>query len=237
MTANWNDEPPIAHLFGDAATAIYTTDADGWLTYYNTAAAELWGYRPEIGRTRWCGSWRIFTPQGTELPLDQCPMAIALKEVRPVRGVRAVLERPDGTLIPFMPYPTPIRASSGALTAGWNMLVALDSQQARQAVDLSGADVLMDCAQKLPDGEDLDDLTGQLQSTLAAIADVEVAHQIDCERLGDWSGSNAEKARIVAQLELKRERRRAALMRKFSELQERTASLSLRSSYERFSVH
>jgi hypothetical protein len=31
------------------------------------------------------------------MPLDQCPMAIALKEKRPIRGAEAVAERPDGT--------------------------------------------------------------------------------------------------------------------------------------------
>jgi PAS domain-containing protein len=36
--------------------AVYTTDADGRITYYNQAAADLWGDRPELGRDRWCGS-------------------------------------------------------------------------------------------------------------------------------------------------------------------------------------
>ena len=96
----WNYEPSRAELFKQFKSAVYTTDADGWLTYYNDAAADLWGYRPELGKTRWCGSWRIFTPDGAPLPLDQCPMAVALKEGRAVRGVQAVLERPDGTLDP-----------------------------------------------------------------------------------------------------------------------------------------
>ena len=125
----WNYEPSRAELFKQFKSAVYTTDADGWLTYYNDAAADLWGYRPELGKTRWCGSWRIFTPDGAHLPLDQCPMAVALKEGRAVRGVQAVLERPDGTLIPFMPYPTPLRDASGAIVAGSNVLLPLTSRQ------------------------------------------------------------------------------------------------------------
>ena len=42
--------------------AVYTTDAEGRITFYNQAAADLWGCRPEIGSDRWCGSWRIFGP-------------------------------------------------------------------------------------------------------------------------------------------------------------------------------
>jgi hypothetical protein len=124
---DWNEEPSRAEVFGQIDTALYTTDADGWLTYYNDAAADLWGYRPELTRTRWCGSWRIYQVDGTPLPLDQCPMAVAMKQGREVRGARAVLERPDGTLIPFAPFPTPLRDASGKVVAGVNMLLTLPS--------------------------------------------------------------------------------------------------------------
>ncbi len=59
--------------------AVYTTDAAGRITYYNEAAATLWGHRPLLGSSEWCGSWKLFWPDGTPLPHDQCPMAIALK--------------------------------------------------------------------------------------------------------------------------------------------------------------
>jgi PAS domain-containing protein len=88
--------------------AVYTTDAEGRITFYNQAAVDLWGRRPELGSARWCGSWRIYWPDGRPLPHDQCPMAICLKEGRAVRGVEAVAERPDGTRVPFLPYPTPM---------------------------------------------------------------------------------------------------------------------------------
>src|SRR4249920_320929 len=45
--------------------AVYTTDAAGRITYYNDAAAELWGYRPPLGTSEWCGSWKLFWPDGT----------------------------------------------------------------------------------------------------------------------------------------------------------------------------
>jgi len=36
--------------------AIYTTDAAGRITFYNEAAAALWGCRPELGKSEFCGS-------------------------------------------------------------------------------------------------------------------------------------------------------------------------------------
>ena len=42
-------------------------------------------------------------------------MAIALKENRAIRGVEAIAERPDGTRVPFIPYPTPLHDADGNL--------------------------------------------------------------------------------------------------------------------------
>ena len=50
-------------------------------------------------------------------------MALALKEQRAVRGMEAVAERPDGTLVHFVPYPTPLYDASGTLIAAVNMLI------------------------------------------------------------------------------------------------------------------
>ena len=59
--------------------AVYTTDAEGRLTSYNTAAVALWGWRPPLGDARWCGSWRLFRSDGTPMPHETCPMARALR--------------------------------------------------------------------------------------------------------------------------------------------------------------
>ncbi|HSJ40867.1 MAG TPA: PAS domain-containing protein, partial [Xanthobacteraceae bacterium] len=34
--------------------AVYTTDSAGRITYYNDAAADLWGRRPPLGTSEWC---------------------------------------------------------------------------------------------------------------------------------------------------------------------------------------
>lgn len=113
--------------------AIYTTDASGRITFYNRAAAEMAGRRPELGQDEWCVTWRLFQPDGTPLPHDECPMAIALKENRPVRGTEAVALKPDGTRIPFIPYPTPLRDASGTLVGAVNMLVDITERKQAEA--------------------------------------------------------------------------------------------------------
>jgi PAS domain S-box-containing protein len=116
--------------------AIYMTDAEGRLTFYNEAAVALWGYRPELGDTKFCGSWKLYWPDGMPLPHDESPMAMALHQRRPIRGMEVVAGRPDGTRVPFIPYPTPLFDESGRLTGAVNMLVDI-SERKRAEADLA----------------------------------------------------------------------------------------------------
>jgi PAS domain S-box-containing protein len=128
--------PPDGHfrtVLEALPIAVYSTDPDGRITFFNEAAAVLWGCRPELGEDRWCGSWKLYWPDGTPLPHDECPMAIALKEGRAVSGMEAIAQRRDGTRVPFMPFATPIFDPSGALVGGVNMLLDLtDRKHAEQ---------------------------------------------------------------------------------------------------------
>lgn len=102
--------------------AIYTCDAQGRVDLYNETAIALWGREPEPRKTLWCGSWRIYRPEGSELPLDQCPMARAIREGRFVRG-EIVIERPDRTRRKVEANATPILDDEGRVTGAVNLLV------------------------------------------------------------------------------------------------------------------
>ncbi len=109
--------------------AVYTTDAAGRVTFYNKAAVEFAGRRPKLGSDRWCITRHLLRPDGTPLPHDESPMAIALKQDRPVRGEELIAERPDGTRVTFIPYPTPLHDSSGGLIGAVNMLVDITERK------------------------------------------------------------------------------------------------------------
>lgn len=112
--------------------AVYTCDPEGYVKIYNKAAVDLWGREPEIGRDLWCGSWKIYKPDGSPLPLDQCPMAIALKEARPVHGAEIIVERPDGEKRVVLPHPRPIFDEAGNVVEAVNMLVDITDHKERQ---------------------------------------------------------------------------------------------------------
>jgi PAS domain S-box-containing protein len=122
--------------------AIYTTDAEGRLLYFNKAAEQLWGVAPALGEQFWCGSWKIEWPDGRPVPHDECPMAVAIREKRAMVGPEACAVRPDGTRVPFMPHPTPIFDSKGELIGAVNMLIDLTEQKRADAKQKSLIDEL-----------------------------------------------------------------------------------------------
>jgi PAS domain S-box-containing protein len=122
------DERSYREFIEALGVAVYTTDAAGRITFFNEAAVRLWGRRPALGE-EWCGSWKLFWADGTPLPHDQCPMAIALKEDRSVRGMEAIAERPDGSRVSFIPYPTPLHDDAGRLVGAVNMLVDISERK------------------------------------------------------------------------------------------------------------
>ena len=128
-TASRDSGTSFRQLLEALPAAVYTTDADGRIAFFNEAAADLWGCRPELGKDEWCGSWRLYWPDGRPMRHDECPMAVALKEGRPIRGAEAAAERPDGTRVPFLAYPTPLRDRSGVVTGAVNMLIDITERK------------------------------------------------------------------------------------------------------------
>ena len=112
--------------------AIYTTDAEGRLTHFNPAAVDFSGRVPELGTDHWCVSWKMFLPDGTPLPHDQCPMAVAVKEGRIIDGAECIAERPDGRRVWFTPYPRPLRDAEGRIIGGVNMLLDITERKAAE---------------------------------------------------------------------------------------------------------
>jgi len=88
-----------ARLFEQLPFAIYICDREGLVLRYNRRAAELWGRSPKLGdpNERFCGSYRMFRPDGSLLPHHECPMADVLRDGNSVRQQEVHIERPDGS--------------------------------------------------------------------------------------------------------------------------------------------
>ncbi|MEI6946749.1 ATP-binding protein [Paraflavisolibacter sp. H34] len=136
---------PYLQLLQSLPAALYTCDAQGYIQFYNEAAVQLWGREPEIGKDLWCGSWRIYRTDGSPVDLDTCPMAIALKEQRPVLGEEIVVERPDGLRRNVLPHPQPIFDRNGKLQGASNLLVDITDykrlKEAHHRLEVLNADL------------------------------------------------------------------------------------------------
>jgi PAS domain-containing protein len=89
-------------LFDLVPVAVYTIDREGVIQNFNRRAAELWGREPALGDTdeRFCGSYKLFRPDGTFMPHPECPMAqVVTGAVSEVRDAEVIIERPDGSRI------------------------------------------------------------------------------------------------------------------------------------------
>src|SRR6202040_478421 len=67
-----NNERRFREMFDVLPVAIYTTDAEGRLTYFNPAAVQFSGRVPELGTDHWCVSWKLFHSEGTPMRHDEC---------------------------------------------------------------------------------------------------------------------------------------------------------------------
>jgi len=97
----WNEERNRT-LFDLGPLAVYSCDAAGVIQEFNRRAVELWGCEPLVGDTdrRFCGSFKLFRPDGSLMPHEQCPMAEVLAgTLSEACDAEVVIQRPDGSRI------------------------------------------------------------------------------------------------------------------------------------------
>ncbi len=110
-------------LFQLGPVAVYYCDVSGVIQEFNQRAVELWGRAPKPGDTdeRFCGSHKMFRPDGTFMPHEFCPMANVLSGTIPeARNMEVHIERPDGLRIIVIVNILPIKDEGGEITGAIN---------------------------------------------------------------------------------------------------------------------
>src|SRR3569623_1866524 len=111
--------------------AAYTCDTDGYITYFNRRSIALWGRAPKLHHAddRYCGSFRLYSPDGTPVPHDQCWMALALRDGKEYNGHEIMIELPDGSRWPALAHANPIYDETGAIAGAVNVLVDITDRK------------------------------------------------------------------------------------------------------------
>ena|SRR5579864_8221450 len=100
-------------------------DVEGAIVFYNEAAAEVLGARFEetgrIHRDAWRAEIGPFDERGNRLPIDNLPVTVALRDLRPGYG-RFHIQSANAGLIPIEATALPLIGSAGlhgALVVFW----------------------------------------------------------------------------------------------------------------------
>src|SRR5262245_34678104 len=93
--------PTTGDILSLMPTAAYICDAQGRIIFYNPRAEKLWGREPFLNddNEKFCGSFRLWSLAGAEIPREQTPVATALKTDCPVLNDEVIIERPDSSKI------------------------------------------------------------------------------------------------------------------------------------------
>jgi PAS domain S-box-containing protein len=117
------DEERYRTLFDLAPVAVYSCDASGLILEYNNRAADLWGRKPEVGDTdeRFCGSFKMYRPDGSFMPHEQCPMGDVLTgKVPGIHDGEVHIERPDGSRVIVIVNIAPLKDERGKVIGAIN---------------------------------------------------------------------------------------------------------------------
>ena len=118
----WNEER-YRTLFDLGPVAVYSCDASGVIQEFNRRAVELWGCEPELGDTdkRFCGSFKLFRPDGRFMPHEQCPMAeVIAGTLAEACDAEVLIERPDGSRITVVVNIRPLKNERGDIIGAIN---------------------------------------------------------------------------------------------------------------------
>ena len=112
-------------LFDLVPVALYTCDAKGLIQEYNQHAVELWGREPKRNHPseKFCGSLKIFYPDGRPMRHDNYPMARALRgEKLTAADLEIVVEQSGGARRNVLVSPTALRNGQGKIIGAINCL-------------------------------------------------------------------------------------------------------------------
>lgn len=128
-------------LFDLGPVAVYACDASGLIQDFNRRAVELWGRKPALGDTdeRFCGSFKLFRPDGSFMPHEQCPMAqVVSGKIPNVRDAEVHIERPDGTRVTVIVNIVPLKNDRKEVIGAINCFYDItERKQSEVALDMA----------------------------------------------------------------------------------------------------
>jgi PAS domain S-box-containing protein len=169
-------------LFDLGPVAVYSCDAGGVIQEFNRRAVELWGREPVLGDTEecFCGAFKLFRPDGTYMPHEQCPMAaVVAGTLSETRDGEVLIERPDGSRITVIVNIRPFKNERGDVTGAINCFYDITSRKhAEEALRQSLDDMtrMQRVSTRLLRGGDFHLLLQEILDAAIEISDAQMGH-------------------------------------------------------------
>src|SRR5437763_1507995 len=110
-------------LFDVVPVAVYACDAEGLIQEFNQRAVELWGRESKKDdlNARFCGSFKMFYPDGRPMPHEKCPMARVLRgEKLQASDLEVVVEQANGARRSVLVSPSALKNERGKIIGAIN---------------------------------------------------------------------------------------------------------------------
>jgi two-component system CheB/CheR fusion protein len=123
-------------LFNLGPVAVYYCDVSGTIQNFNRRAVELWGRTPVAGDTdeRFCGSYKLFRPDGSFMPHEQCPMAKVLNgKIMEARDQEVLIERHNGSRVVVVVNIRRLENSDGEIAGAINCFYDISERKLTEA--------------------------------------------------------------------------------------------------------
>jgi two-component system CheB/CheR fusion protein len=147
-----SSEERFRALFDLGPVGVYSCDLTGRIQEFNRRAVQLWGRKPNFGPRgdRFCGSFKMFHPNGRHVPHARCPMADVLKgKISSATDREIVVEQPTGTRLTIVVNIVPLKDKHGKITGAINCFYDITERKRAERVLAEARASLADYAGQL----------------------------------------------------------------------------------------
>ncbi len=215
------DFPGFCRLLDRLPSGAYLCDAEGLITYFNDQAVALWGRAPRLNNSadRYCGSFRLYSSDGSAIRHEECWMALALRNRVEHNRREIVIERPDGTRCIALAHANPIFGDDGTLLGAVNVLIDITEHRRKEAERREMHTTMAHMGRLTLAGELAAGMAHELNQPLTAIINYAEA----CREMVRKGGAETDELAATLEHLSKQGQRAGAIIQRLREFTRRTA--------------